>query len=137
MKKVVLDTNVIISAIIFGGKPRAVLESAMRGNIRLCISEEILDETERVLKRPKFNYPSEIIKLITNELTFIGDSITPSQKISLIKSDPADNKVLECALEADADYIITGDTHLLGLGSFEKIKIVTPAQFIINEKIFS
>ena len=130
MVKIVLDTNIIISAIIFGGNPRIILEQAIRRNIRLCISEEILDEVKRVLKRQKFNYPPEIIQIITHELTIISDLITPVKEITVIKADPEDNRVLACAVEGDVDYIITGDSHLLELESFENIKILTPSQFI-------
>ena len=135
MIRVVLDTNVIISAIIFSGKPRTVLEAAIKGEICLCISEEILNELNQVLKRPKFSFPLEIIQSIVNELLLISDLIVPSRKIIVIESDPADNMILECAVEANVDYIVTGDSHLLKLGSFENIKIITPAQFIIDEKI--
>ncbi len=130
MIKVVLDTNIIISAIIFGGKPRIILEGAIKGKFRLCISGDIINELNRILKRPKFDFPLEIIQLITNELLLISDLIVPSVKITVIESDPADNMILECAKEANADYIVTDDTHLLKIGSFKNIKIVTPSQFI-------
>ena len=135
MKKIVLDTNIIISAIIFGGKPRDVLEAAIKGKIRLCISEEILNELNRVLKRPKFGFPPKIIQSITNELLLTTELIVPSRKIIVIESDPTDNMILECAVEANADYIITGDSHLLELGSFGNIKIITPVQLIVEKII--
>ena len=134
MIKVVLDTNVIISAIIFGGKPRTVLEGAIKGKFRLCISGEILNELNKVLKRPKFDFPLEIIQSITNELLLISNLTIPLEKITVIEADPADNMILECAKEANADYIVTGDYHLLKLESFKNIRIVTPSQFI-DEKI--
>ena len=130
MIKVVLDTNVIISAIIFGGKPRIVLEGAIKGKFRLCISGEIINELNRVLKRPRFGFPLEIIQSIVNELLLISDLIIPSEEITIIEADPADNIILECAKEANADYIVIDDTHLLKLGSFKNIKIITPSQFI-------
>ena len=126
--RVVLDTNVILSAIIFGGKPRTILENVIRGNIRLCISEAILNELKRVLNRPKFHYPVEIIRLIMSELTSIGELIDPTARISIIRTDPEDNRILECAVEAGVDYIVTEDLHLLELGKYENIRIVTPAQ---------
>lgn len=102
----------------------------LRLHRRLCISEEILDEVKRVLKRPKFNYPPEIIQIITHELTIISDLLTPVEKITVIKADPEDNRVLACAVEGDVGCIITGDSHLLELESFENIKKLTPSQFI-------
>ena len=134
MIRVVLDTNVTISAIIFGGKPKTVLEAAIKGEVRLCISEEILNELNQVLKSPKFSFPLEIIQSIVNELLLISDLIVPSRKIIAIESDPADNMILECDADANVDYIVTGDSHLLKLGSFENIEIITSARFI-DEKI--
>jgi putative PIN family toxin of toxin-antitoxin system len=69
MLKVVLDTNVLISGILFGGKPRQILEKAIRGEIRLCLSEPILEELKGVLQRSKFDYSPEMIQLILTELT--------------------------------------------------------------------
>jgi len=128
--KVVLDTNVLISAVLFGGNPRKILHHVIRGNVKLCISEQIIDELKRVLKRPKFGFSPEIIQLIVNELIMLSEFIIPRIKIDVIQVDPEDNKILECAAEAGANYIITGDIHLLELQSFKEIKIVNPAKFI-------
>ena len=130
MLKVVLDTNVLISAVLFGGNPRKILYRVIRGNIKLCISEQIIDELKRVLKRPKFGFSPEIIQLIVNELIMLSEFIIPRIKIDVIQVDPEDNKILECATEGGANYIITGDIHLLELQSFKEIKIVNPAKFI-------
>lgn len=129
MIRVVLDTNVILSAIIFGGKPRTILENVIRENIGLYISEAILNELKRVLNRPKFHYPAEIIRLIISEFTSIGELVDLTTRISIIRRDPEDNRILECAVEAGVDYVVTGDSHLLELGKYENIWILTPAQF--------
>jgi putative PIN family toxin of toxin-antitoxin system len=126
--RIVLDTDVILSAIIFGGKPRTILENVIRGNIGLYISEAILNELKRVLNRPKFHYSTEIIRLITSEFTSIAELVDPATRISVIRSDPEDNRILECAVEANVEYIITGDSHLLELRKYENIRILTPAQ---------
>ena len=131
MVKAVLDTNVLISAFIFGGNSRTILEHVIRGNIRLAISDPLLDEIKRVLSRPKFNYPPEIIQLIINELLLLCDFVVPRKEIANIQSDPEDNRVLECAIESDADFIVTGDSHLLQLESHERIEIVNPSQFCL------
>lgn len=128
--KVVLDTNVIISTVLFGGNPRKIIEQGIRGNIRICISGPILDELRRVLQRPKFSFPADIIQIISDELLYIGEFVNPTKRSSVITSDPADNSVLECALDAGAAYIISGDKHLLRLKTYTNIKIVEPAQFI-------
>ncbi len=128
--KVVLDTNVLLSALHFGGTPRAVLEKAIRGEVKLYLSDPILAELLAVLQRPKFCYPEEALQAIQTELTTIGYMVRPSMTIKKINADPSDNKILECALEAGADYIVSGDAHLLNLQEYKTIRIVTPAQFL-------
>jgi putative PIN family toxin of toxin-antitoxin system len=133
--KVVLDTNVLISAILFGGKPRQILEKAIRGEIRLCLSEPILEELKGVLQRSKFDYSPEMIQFILMELTGIADFVNPSETINVVLEDPEDNRILECAVEAKANYIITGDFHLLKLRWYRNIEIVNSVAFL--EKLSS
>ena len=130
MIRVVLDTNILISAILFGGNPRQVLEKAIRGEIRLCISGPILEELQGVLRRSKFDYSPEAIQVILTELIAISDFVNPSKNIHVVPEDPEDNRILECAVEAEADYIITGDAHLLKLGKYEYIKILNAGAFV-------
>jgi putative PIN family toxin of toxin-antitoxin system len=128
--RVVLDSNVIISAILFGGHPRAVLELAIRGDIELLLSIAILDEVRDVLMRPKFGLSAEQVIRIIDELHAISKVINPSITINAVKNDPDDNMVLECAVEAKAEYIITGDSHLLEVVDYHGIKIIAPADFV-------
>jgi len=133
--RVVLDTNVLISAILFGGKPRQILEKAIRREIRLCISEPILDEFRGVLRRSKFDYSPKMIQAILTELTGVADFVNPSRTIDAVPEDPADNRILECAVEAEANYIVTGDSHLLKLSRYRNIEIVNAVAFL--EKLSS
>jgi putative PIN family toxin of toxin-antitoxin system len=133
--RVVLDTNVLISAILFGGKPRQVLEKAIRGEIRLCISEPILEELKGVLERSKFDYSPEMIQVILTELTGVSDFVNPSKTIDVVLEDLEDNRILECAVEAEANYIITGDFHLLKLSKYRDIEVVNAVAFL--EKLSS
>ena len=135
MLKVVLDTNVLISAILFGGKPRQILEKTIRGEIRLCISEPILGELKGVLQRSKFDFSPEMIQVIVTELTGIADFVNPSKTINVVLEDPEDNRILECAVGAGANYIITGDTHLLKLSRYLNIEVVNAVTFL--EKLCS
>ena len=135
MFKVVLDTNVLISAILFGGFPRKCLELAIEGEIELYISKEIIREVEGVLSREKFNIAEENLRYIISSLDSIAEFVNPKNKLDIIKKDPQDNKILECAIESEADFIISGDTHLLELSEFQKIKILETADFI--KKYFS
>jgi putative PIN family toxin of toxin-antitoxin system len=130
MVEVVLDTNILISAILFGGKPRRILELALRGEIKICVSEPILEELKGVLRRTKFDFGAEVIQTILTELVSLANFVHPSQKIKIVTKDPDDNRIIECALEARADYIITGDSHLLNLMKFRDILIVTPDKFL-------
>ena len=130
MLKVVLDTNVLISAILFGGKPRQILEKAIRGEVRLCLSEPILEELRGVLQRSKFDYSPEMIQFILTELTGISDFVNPSETMDVVLEDPDDNRILECAVEAKANYIVSGDFHLLKLSRYLNIEVLNVAAFL-------
>ena len=110
---IVLDTNVLISAIVFGGRPREVLEKAICGAFVMAISTEMLDEFQGVLEGRKFRYPGAIVRTIVNELLAVSELVRPMMKVQVIKADPADNRILECALESRAVCIVTGDKHFL------------------------
>ncbi|MGO8989725.1 MAG: putative toxin-antitoxin system toxin component, PIN family [bacterium] len=130
MLRVVLDTNVLISAILFGGKPRRILEKAIRVEIRLCLSEPMLEELKGVLQRSKFDYSPEMIQIILTELMSISDFVNTSETINIVAEDPEDNRILECAVAANADYVITGDSHLLKLKKYLNIDILNAAAFL-------
>ena len=128
--RIVLDTNVIISAILFGGKPRKVLDLVISGTVDCTLSLAILDELRDVLQRPKLGFPPDLCLHIAEELHGVCDIISPSLNLHVIRSDPDDNCILECAVEASADYIVSGDPHLLELGAFERIAILSPADYL-------
>ncbi len=127
--KLVLDTNIYISAILFGGIPEEILELARSSLIEVYISPAITAEITEVL-RQKFGWGVERRREVLAELGEITRSVQSSNKTSIIKDDEADNRVLEAATSARADFIISGDEHLLRLERFEKAKIVSPRQFI-------
>lgn len=135
MIRVALDTNVLISAIHFGGRPRQILEKTIRGEIQLCLSEPILEELKGVLRRPKFDYTPEEVQIILNELIAISAFVNPTESIYVVSEDIEDNRILECAKGGEANYIVTGDAHLLQLGEYQNIKILNPFDFL--EKIAS
>jgi putative PIN family toxin of toxin-antitoxin system len=128
--RVVLDTNVLISAIVFGGLPRKILEMVISGNVHCTLSFAILDELRDVLQRPKFGFSPQQAATVIDELHSICEILNPSLRIRRIKADPDDNRILECAVEAQADCIISGDTHLLELGKYREIPIWNPAAFL-------
>ena len=131
-KRVVIDTNVFISAILIKfGNPRKIFEKLLNGEFILIESEELLAELRDVLIRPKFNFitADEKEHFIKNLLS-LCKIIEPKQKLDIIKNDPDDNVVLETAVQGNADYIISGDEHLLILKEFKGIKIISPKEFL-------
>ena len=130
MIRIVMDTNVLISAIGFGGKPRMVLENVIRGTVELFISRPILDEMAGGLSGRKFNYDTGIVNLIMAEIESLAKVVYARGTIKHIIEDPDDDRVLECAIAANADYIISGDRHLLDVVEYFKIKILSAAEFI-------
>jgi len=133
--RIVLDTNVLISAIVFVGRPRDVLERVISGTFAMAISAEMLAEFQGVLEGKKFRYPSAIVRTIVNELLAVSDLVRPMRKVKQVKVDPADNRILECALESKAACIVTGDRHLLELGHFEGIPILDIAAFLTKQSL--
>lgn len=122
--RVVFDTNIYISAIVFGGNPKQCLELARSGEVELFISHALL--LELVLKlRDKFGRSEDELKVVIEWVDSFTSMLFPKNKIKKIKHD-ADNRVLECAVSCNADYIISGDKkHLLSLKRFKNIPIIT------------
>lgn len=130
MVKVVLDTNVILSAILFGGKPRQILDLVLDFRIKGFISGHILAEVQGVLRK-KFKFSEAKLNRVETLLIDSFELVEPDFTLDLIQNQPADNRILECALVAKADYLISGDTkHILPLKKIKKIKIITPGQFL-------
>lgn len=130
MFKVVLDTNILISAVVFGGKPREILKQAIEGKIKLAVSAPIIEEIREVLGGDKFRYPAPMIHFIIGELESIAEFVEPQEKIEIIKKDAEDNRILECAVEFGADAIISGDNHLLELKMYNGIRIIKASDFL-------
>jgi uncharacterized protein len=127
--RVVLDTNIIISALNFEGTERQVLSWAKDGRYDLYLSAHILQETEGVLVR-KFHWSNERARLAQEFLIAIAEIIEPESEVSLLAHHQADNRVLACALDAPADYLVTGDRkHLLPVGEFRGVRIVSASEF--------
>tara|TARA_Y100000310_G_C20327991_1_gene643907 strand:+ start:213 stop:644 length:432 start_codon:yes stop_codon:yes gene_type:complete len=132
MIKVVIDTNTLISAMGWkDSKPRKIIDGCLYKKWILVESMDLLKEFIKVIQRPKFDFISEEDKkeFLIN-LMNIYEFVEPKKKLELIKDDPDDNIVLECALEGNVDYIISGDEHLLELKKFENIRIVSANDFL-------
>lgn len=129
MIRVVLDTNVIVSALVFGGVPRGILELAEAGQCELFYSQPIQTEVRRVLTE-KFDWPQAILQQALPVLWSMGTLVAPLITLNAVPADPDDNRILECAVEAQAHVVVSGDHHLLALKNYRSISIVTPRQFI-------
>ena len=127
-----LDTNVIISAVLFQGTPRQTLHAAIAGRYRLALTQHILDETRSVLQRKKFGLELAFVAVVMRELESLGELFYPKVHHTVVVRDPADNMIVDCAVEAAADFIVTGDNDLLSLGTAVGIPIIPPAEFIHN-----
>lgn len=127
--RVVLDTNVLVSAFVFpGGPPEAVYRYVLSGDLTMIVSRPLLTELGRVLVE-KFDWEAVYAEEILAQMVRIADLVEPRELVDDIEDDPADNRVLEAAAEGGADRIVSGDRHLLTLGSWRQIPVVNPATF--------
>ncbi len=133
-KRIVLDTNIFISALGWEGKPREIFRRVLDGEFGLIISQSQIEELERVLAYPKFKFTEEQKSRFLTIIFEIAEVVKTSHKIDIIKDDPTDNIILESAVENNASFIVSGDEHLLKIKQFGKVKILTPSEFI---KMFS
>jgi putative PIN family toxin of toxin-antitoxin system len=128
--RVVLDTNVLVSALFFGGTPERILVAGLHGQIDLVTSEPLLGELGRVLE-DKFELPAREARAVITLLRSVAAVVEPSVRVSVVTACEADNRVLECAAAAGVDALVTGDTrHLLPIESFQGIPIMDPASFV-------
>jgi uncharacterized protein len=129
--RVVLDTNVLISALLFTGAPSGLVPLWQRGAITVLLSRAILDEYLRVLSYPKFQLTEDEIRaLVEEELLPYFEVVRPKKRVRAVRRDPSDDKFLECALAGRADVIVSGDGELLELRSYRRIRIQTPGEFL-------
>jgi hypothetical protein len=129
--RVVLDTSVSISAILFHGRPSRLVGLWQKGRLHVLMSSDVLNEYVRVLAYPKFRLAKEDIKsIIEQELIPFVEPVKTSAVFRIIVEDPSDDKFLVLAVDGQADHIISGDKHLLGLKEFRGIKIVTAEEFL-------
>ena len=132
--RVVADTNILVSAILWVGPPHQILLAAEAGQVSLYTSQKLIEELEGVLSRPKFSS-----RLLDRRVTVddavasylgLAHLVTAHPIPRLIADDPSDDAVLACALAAQAAYIVTGDFHLLDLERYRTTHIVSPGTFI-------
>ncbi|MBS7651075.1 MAG: putative toxin-antitoxin system toxin component, PIN family [Candidatus Bathyarchaeia archaeon] len=132
--RLVLDSNVWISAFLFGGKPAAIIKLAQEGRVRILVSTDLILEIARVLRYGKLRKILEQSKRSTEtvvaQILAVTELVGTKSLRSWITQDPADDIILNCAVENSADYIITGDQHILQLKRVDGVKIFTPNEFL-------
>ena len=137
--RAVIDTNVLISALFWGGRPRKVIDLAVSGRFQAITSAELVLELEDVLTGV-FDLSQERVALVLRDVLSYAEVVTPvddSQQVfrelpseADTLRDPDDLKVIATAVAALADHIVTGDADLLSLNPIQNIRILTPAQFL-------
>jgi putative PIN family toxin of toxin-antitoxin system len=130
--RVLLDTNVLISGILFRGVPRRLLERAIRGEFDLVTSPALLDELEDVLVR-SFELPPELARAVRTELEALAEVVVPAD-VPAVSRDPDDHQVLAAAAVGRADAVVTEDQNLLVLETHQAIPIVRPADLAARLK---
>lgn len=127
--KVVFDTNIYVSAFIFpGGRAETAIQRALLGEVTLMISRDILREVLDVLAR-KFSHDPEELARVAVFLDDLAETVAPRRRLHVLDDEP-DNRILECAIAAKADAIVTGDRAMLRLGAYRGIRIIPLAAFL-------
>jgi putative PIN family toxin of toxin-antitoxin system len=132
--RAVADTNVYISALNFGGTAEEILALGRAQAIQLFISPSILKEIEGVMIW-KFNWSAKRARQATAAIQEFTQLVHPKETIHVITADEPDNRILECALEAKAEVVITGDDHLQQLETFRGIPIMSPREFLETYRV--
>ena len=127
--RVVIDTNIYISAIFWNAKPREVIDLGRDGKIIIFTSLDIENEIVGKLKT-KFKLPEEDVNQILLDFSTFTLPVKISKQFMAVQDDPDDNKFIECALECKANYFISGDRHLLNLKEYEGTKIIKSSEFL-------
>ena len=134
--KVVLDANIFVSSLVnTQGNPKRIMSAWEEGGFDLLVSAPILEEVGRVLRYPRIakrHKQDELaiqrfLELLKNEAILIE----PKEQLNVVLEDKSDNRYLECALEGKAQYLVSGDNHLLDIGEYKGIIILPPAAFMV------
>jgi len=129
MMRIVLDTNVFVSAVL-GGALRAVIDHWRAGRFTLIVTDEIVGEYLAVLRRRKFGLPNDVIDDIVGYVFRKAEFVTPVERLRVVEADPKDDKFLEAAVAGGAALLVSGDRHLSSLGAYRGIPVVSPREFL-------
>jgi putative PIN family toxin of toxin-antitoxin system len=126
---VTADSNIFISAFNFGGNPERLIDMARHGQIELAVSEPIISEVARILA-DKFHWIPDDVADARRRISRFTKLVSPTETLNVVNADPTDNRLLECAVAAGSHVLVTGDKHLLVLGSFRGIDVMTVNDFL-------
>lgn len=129
MIKAVLDANVFISALFWRGAPYRVVEQGLGGAFIMVTSPDIIQETGRTLIR-KFDFPPEDTREFLKTIVLSSYVVSPTEKLRVVKADPDDDKIIECAIAGGASFVVSGDRHLLDLKKYRSIVMISPQGFL-------
>jgi len=129
--RLVLDTNIFISAFYWGGNSQKIFDRIISGLDELYVSDKIFEEISEVMARPKFKTEHGTIVKYIETIEKNCKKIFTEDRIKGICRDKDDDDKLECGIICNADYIITGDDDLLVLGNYETMKIITPKEYLV------
>jgi len=130
--KIVLDTNVFISGIFFGGPPLQILKFWRKSDVRIILTKKIVEEYQRIGEQLSAKYPSINIEPIIELFTIFGEFVETKGISESICEDPDDNKFIECAIASQSKLIVSGDKHLLKISGYKDIEVLKPRDFIDN-----
>jgi putative PIN family toxin of toxin-antitoxin system len=128
--RIVLDTNVFLSGVFFGGPPYQILDAWRRGEVQILLSPEILEEYQRVSARLATQFPEVDFAPFLKLVTVQAEIIVAPPLAEAVCEDPADDKFLACAIAGQAACVVSGDKHLLKIKEFRKIPILKPRTFV-------
>jgi len=129
--KAVFDTNVLVSALFWRGTPHHCFLAAQAGLFELIVSDEILNELRRVLSQ-KLRLPPEEVEEAVKSILAIAQRVDITETVMRVREDPADDKFLSVAASAKGDFVVSGDKHLLRIGEFRKIRIISTSNFFVQ-----
>lgn len=129
VRTVVLDANIYVSALAFGGKPKLAFQFGITRRVDVAISDPIRTEVLRTL-RNKFRWSDERLTEADGLIGTAARSVVPTVTLQVVERDLDDDRVLECAVTAKAELIVTGDSDLLSLGEYEGIQIIQVTAFL-------
>jgi putative PIN family toxin of toxin-antitoxin system len=131
VRHVTADSNIWVSGLNWRGKPHEFLNLARSGQIQLAVSDVIFDEFSRIL-RDKLEWSDERLRDMRAQVARFTVRISQTETLDVVKSEASDNRILECAVAAGSEFVVTGDDHLLRLGTFRGIVLVTVADFLVQ-----